>query len=79
MTLGADGALAAEPGRLGHIPAVPALVMDVTGAGDALVAAVLAALCGGAHLADAVARGCAAAARTVETGSPVGRPEASTP
>ncbi len=73
VTLGADGALAAEPGRLVHVPAVPARVVDVTGAGDALVAAVIAALSGGADLPDAVARGCTAAAQTVATGSPESR------
>lgn len=73
VTLGADGALAAEPGRLVHVPAVPARVVDVTGAGDALVAAVIAALSGGADLPDAVARGCTAAARTVAIGSPESR------
>lgn len=77
VTLGADGALAAEAGSVVHIPAVPARVFDVTGAGDALVAAVLSALCGGADLVDAVARGCAAAARTLETGAPIGRPDSS--
>ena len=65
LTLGAAGAIAAGPEGLDHVPAEPAAVVDVTGAGDALVAATLAGLASGLPLAAAVGRGCAAAARAV--------------
>ncbi len=65
VTLGAEGALAATAGSVTRVPAVPARVVDVTGAGDALVAATLAAVMGGASLPDAAALGCAAAAEVV--------------
>ncbi|MGI3899746.1 MAG: PfkB family carbohydrate kinase [Janthinobacterium lividum] len=69
LTLGAAGALAASAAGAFHVPGLPACVVDVTGAGDALIAAVIHARAGGADLADAVASGCAAAARAVETPS----------
>lgn len=65
VTLGAGGALAAGAAGIVAVPAVPAGVVDVTGAGDALIAAVIAALTGGADLPEAVARGCRAAARAL--------------
>ncbi len=65
VTLGAGGALAVDRDGTVHVPAVPARVVDVTGAGDALIAATLCGLGTGEALAAAVARGCAAAARTV--------------
>jgi pseudouridine kinase len=65
LTLGAGGALAATRAGVVTVPAVPARVVDVTGAGDALVAATLAARMAGADLPAAVAQGCAAAAATV--------------
>ncbi len=69
LTLSAAGALAASAAGAFHVPGLPARVVDVTGAGDALIAAVIHARAGGADLADAVASGCAAAARAVETPS----------
>ena len=42
VTLGADGALWADGGRLVHRPAHPATVVDTTGAGDAFTAGLLA-------------------------------------
>jgi pseudouridine kinase len=50
-----------------HVPALPADVRDVTGAGDALVAGTLAGLLAGRGLRSAVAAGTAAAALTVES------------
>lgn len=67
LTLGAAGALAASAVGIVHVPGSPARIVDVTGAGDALIAAVIHAQAGGTDLADAVALGCAAAARAVET------------
>jgi sugar/nucleoside kinase (ribokinase family) len=43
VSLGADGALWAAGGTVQHRPAVPAPVVDTTGAGDAFTAGVLAA------------------------------------
>ena len=65
VTLGAEGALAASADRIVLIPAVPTRVVDVTGAGDTLVAATLKALMAGATLPEAVAAGCRAAADAV--------------
>jgi sugar/nucleoside kinase (ribokinase family) len=39
LKLGADGCLLASRGRVDHVPAVPARVIDTTGAGDAFAAA----------------------------------------
>ena len=44
ITLGSAGALAAEPGRCYALPAAPVDVVDSTGAGDAFVGALAAAL-----------------------------------
>jgi ribokinase len=68
VTLGADGAVVAERG---HEPvAVPApvaaRVVDTTGAGDAVVGVLAAALASGSSLAVAVADAVAAASRSVE-------------
>lgn len=71
VTLGANGALAASEDGIVAVPAVPARVVDVTGAGDALVAATLGTLTDGTALAAAVAEGCAAAAETVGRGGAV--------
>jgi pseudouridine kinase len=40
ITLGADGVLYTTPGGIEHLPAQPADIVDVTGAGDAFAAAV---------------------------------------
>jgi len=68
-TLGADGALMSwlERGaaRHLHLPAPPVAVISASGAGDALVAGALAALCRGEAAAAAVAAGVAAAAVVV--------------
>ena len=72
VTLGSAGALAAAPEGTLRVPARPATVVDVTGAGDALIAATLASVAAGDMLAEAVRRGCAAAARAVATPSATG-------
>lgn len=46
LTRGADGVVVADASGVHELPAVPADVLDVTGAGDALVAGTLAALIG---------------------------------
>ncbi len=66
LTLGADGlVLGTGPDAPLHIPAVPARIVDVTGAGDALIAGTLAGLIRGAALPEAARLGTAAAALTL--------------
>jgi pseudouridine kinase len=65
VTLGAEGAVVAEAAGVARVPAEAATVVDVTGAGDALIAATLAARASGETLVEALRRGCAAAARAV--------------
>lgn len=67
LTLGADGLILVHDGGLDVVPAVAARPVDVTGAGDALIAGTLAALIGGADLPQAVRAGVERAARTVES------------
>ncbi|MDR7252615.1 pseudouridine kinase [Nocardioides sp. BE266] len=57
-----------------HLPAVPATVVDVTGAGDAMLAAWIAAWLGGADPVDAAREGHRAAAATIESSHTV-RPD----
>ena len=65
VTLGADGSLLVRGTALVRVPVVPATVVDVTGAGDAYAAGLLAALLEGASDADAGARAAALAAQAV--------------
>ena len=67
VTLGADGALVAEPGRQAlHVPGVPDVaVADTIGAGDAHAGAVLLGLSRGWTLADSAAFANRVAARVV--------------
>jgi pseudouridine kinase len=65
LTRGADGVVLADAHGVREVPAVPATVVDVTGAGDALVAGTVAGLAAGRCLLDAVALGTLVAARTV--------------
>jgi pseudouridine kinase len=67
LTRGAAGLVAAEGDTVAQIPAVPAAPIDVTGAGDALIAGTLAALIGGTDLVTAAKAGAERAARTVES------------
>jgi fructoselysine 6-kinase len=63
VTLGREGSLGFD-GELVERPAPPAEVVDTLGAGDALIAGVIAARLDGAGLADALDAGGRAAART---------------
>jgi pseudouridine kinase len=65
LTRGPRPAVLADATGVRELPAVPATVLDVTGAGDALVAGTLAELVAGRGLDDAVRFGHAAAAATV--------------
>lgn len=62
---GPEGSLLSGPDGEVELPSVPGEVVDVTGAGDAMLAAFCHALLGGAAPADAAAYGHAAAALTV--------------
>ncbi|MFD0559583.1 ribokinase [Stackebrandtia endophytica] len=65
ITLGAEGAVYAGRDGVGHVDAVPTTVVDTTGAGDAFVGALAAALAAGGTLAEAVSAGATEAARVV--------------
>lgn len=66
VTLGAEGALVAESGRVtARVPPVPAEAVDSTGAGDAFTGAFLAARLAGAEAREAAAQGCRAGAEAV--------------
>ena len=56
ITLGAHGALAADAGRLIRLPAIEVDVVDTTGAGDAFVGVLAAALDEAVDLATSIAR-----------------------
>jgi sugar/nucleoside kinase (ribokinase family) len=65
VTLGGDGALARSGTEVVRVPAVAAEVVDVTGAGDAFVAGLIAGLTRGPDLGQALAQGTWLAARAV--------------
>nr|WP_155191301.1 PfkB family carbohydrate kinase [Roseibium denhamense] len=67
MTCGQDGLYTAQDGNVLHHPALPAEVVDVTGAGDALTAGILAGLAHGHEFSDAVSFGLKAAQITLST------------
>ena len=71
MTLGDAGAIVATTTGSEHISAVPARVVDATGAGDALIAGTLYALLGAAPIGAAVRVGMTAAAFALEAPTPV--------
>ncbi|MBA3791979.1 MAG: ribokinase [Rubrobacter sp.] len=65
ITLGASGAVFADGGSSGHLPAPEAEVVDTTGAGDAFVGALAVKLARGASLEEAVAYAARAGAAAV--------------
>ena len=65
VTLGAGGALVDDDAGVTSLAAAPAAIHDVTGAGDALIAATLDGLDRGQALVAAVRRGIVAAALTI--------------
>jgi pseudouridine kinase len=67
MTLGEEGLLVSHKGKPRHLPALPAWVVDVTGAGDSLVAGTLCGLLQGQEIVEAVVLGLRLAKLTVET------------
>ena len=71
MTLGEEGVLVSRNGKARHLPAPPAWVVDVTGAGDSLVAGTLCGLLQGQEVDEAVILGLRLAKLTVETDSSV--------
>jgi pseudouridine kinase len=72
VTRGAEGVVAADRSGVTRMPAIPAgSVKDVTGAGDALLAATVVGIASGRPLREALRRGLAAAALTVAVEGPV--------
>jgi len=65
VTVGSDGAVFAEEGDAGHVPAPKAEVVDTTGAGDAFVGALAVRLARGDALGDAVSYAVRAGAAAV--------------
>ena len=67
ISLGEEGVFAAEEGKSLHLPARKANAVNVTGAGDAFMAALGWAQLNGSTLEDAAKAGCAAAAFALES------------
>lgn len=67
ISLGEGGVLAAERGKVLHLQAVKAAAVNVTGAGDAFMAALGWAYLRGLSLKEAASAGCAAAAFALES------------
>lgn len=67
VTLGAEGLVVADEARVVRMAALPATVVDVTGAGDALVAGTVHRLARGAPLAEALLTGRALARLAVSS------------
>lgn len=65
ITLGADGAVFASQHDVNYLPAEKVNVVDTTGAGDAFVGALVAALASGADLGSAVTSGLSAGTKAV--------------
>ncbi len=76
VTLGATGLAYATPQESGHIPAIECEIVDLTGAGDALTAAVVFGLLNDLPVDEAVRLGIAAAALTLQSRETV-RPDLS--
>ncbi|MFV0548043.1 MAG: ribokinase [Limnobaculum xujianqingii] len=66
ITLGSNGALLYENNQFQHIPALPAVAVDTTGAGDAFTGALTAAIASGQNLGWAVKYATAFASLAVE-------------
>lgn len=71
MTLGAVGVDIGDATGITHIPSVPALPVDITGAGDALISGTLHCLLNNQKLADAVRTGTLLATLTTESDASV--------
>jgi pseudouridine kinase len=71
LTLGRSGAVIASEEGLAHSPALEARTVDVTGAGDAMIAGTLYAVQSGEPIAGAVRMGALLAAITTENGASV--------
>jgi pseudouridine kinase len=71
VTRGAAGLWWSSAGRQGHCPALPVAVRDVSGAGDALIAAFIAGKLRGQSLLECLRMGLHAAAATVESPGPL--------
>ena len=71
ITRGAEGAFLALPDRFAFLPALPAAVREVTGAGDAMIAGFIWALEGGHGPAGALHLGLACAAMALESGGAI--------
>ncbi len=76
LTRGAAGLVTADAGGAASVPAQAGRVVDVTGAGDAMIAAILHRLLAGAPLPDAARWGAAAASLTIASKATV-RPDLS--
>lgn len=69
ITVGREGAVVIEGGAVAHVPApIPSRVVDTTGAGDAFVGVLAAALAAGQGLHEAVVAATSAATLSVEYG-----------
>lgn len=66
VKMGSDGSLGIDEGGLASVPAVPVVVVDPTGAGDAYCGAFCACLAAGAELREAMIWGAAAASVVIE-------------
>jgi pseudouridine kinase len=71
VTLGATGLVYATSQESGHVPAIEVEIVDLTGAGDALTAAVVFGLLEGFPIDEAVRLGTSAAALTLHSRSTV--------
>jgi pseudouridine kinase len=66
VTLGGTGLVYATSHESGHVPAIESEIVDLTGAGDALTAAVIFGLLNELAVSEAVRLGMSAAALTVQ-------------
>lgn len=73
LTRGAHGAIAVSSAGIAHVSVPPSTPIDVTGAGDALIAGTLFGLLNGESLAGAVRTGTIVATMTIESPATVSR------